>query len=288
MAKLVQITCVTHNPQLVRTMQRIDSPALEHALDMWNETRQKLAEAKPDVILIVANDHLNQWFMDNMPAFLIGKSPKAHGPFPHEVTGWGASHYEVAVDRTFARALIEGGFRKRVDFAFSEEFTMDHAFTVPLSFLRPEADIPIIPLFVNAMAPPMPTAARFYEVGEALREIIEELPSDLRVAALFSGHLSVEIGGPRMLTTVRGESVDPEFDTRMTELIATADNDGLIREATYERMDAAGHAGGTGFLIFVMAVGMSRRRLPTAAESVFSETNTMPFFRWDLFEEAER
>ena len=48
-------------------------------------TSQKLAQARPDVLIVVAGDHLNQWFMDNMPAFVVGKAPIARGPFPHEL-----------------------------------------------------------------------------------------------------------------------------------------------------------------------------------------------------------
>jgi protocatechuate 4,5-dioxygenase beta chain len=47
--------------------------------------RDKLADAKPDLIVTVASDHLNQWFTDNMPGFMIGKSPHTHGSYPHEM-----------------------------------------------------------------------------------------------------------------------------------------------------------------------------------------------------------
>jgi protocatechuate 4,5-dioxygenase beta chain len=280
----VQITCVTHNPALVRRLRRTeDTPEVERGKAKWAEMRDTLARSRPDVLLVIANDHLNQWFMDNMPQFMIGKAPTAEGPFAHEMAEWGMSGYKVAIDQTAAKGIIDVGFRHGVDFAFSDEFTIDHAFTVPLTYLRPEADIPIVPLFANVMALPMPTTRRFHEVGGALARIVEELPGDRRVAALYSGHMSVEVGGPRMIRTLRGEgAVDPEFDRRMTELIASNDVESLLREATFERMVHAGHIGATGFMIFVMAIGMARGRAPTSAESVFNDTNTMPFFHWNL------
>jgi protocatechuate 4,5-dioxygenase, beta chain len=186
-------------------------------------------------------------------------------------------------------SIIDIGFRHGVDFAFSDEFTVDHSFTVPLTYMRPEADIPIVPIFVNVVALPMPTTQRFHEVGVALARIVEELPAELRVAAIYSGHMSVEVGGPRMIRTLRGEgAVDPEFDRRMTELIAADEMQTLVREATFERMVHAGHIGATGFMIFVMAIGMAGDRVPTTAESIFSETNTMPFFHGKFAEAPAR
>src|SRR5205823_4279105 len=72
-------------------------------------------------------------------------------------------------------------------------------FTMPLSFIRPERDVPIVPLWTNVMAPPIPPAQRFYNVGLAIRGIVAELPAQLRVAVLASGHMANSVGAPGML-----------------------------------------------------------------------------------------
>jgi protocatechuate 4,5-dioxygenase beta chain len=56
---------------------------------------------------------------------------------------------------------------------------------------------PIVPLFVNGLAPPLPLARRCYALGEMLRRALEGWPSDARVAILASGSFSLEIAGPR-------------------------------------------------------------------------------------------
>jgi len=48
-----------------------------------------MAQADPDSLVVIGSDHLNQWFMDNMPAFSIGKAGVATGPFPHEQRNFG-------------------------------------------------------------------------------------------------------------------------------------------------------------------------------------------------------
>ena len=84
MARVVEIIGVTHNPVLPGIFQdKMDAePAIREAYDNFALMRQKLARARPDVLIVVAGDHLNQWFMDNMPAFVVGKAATARGPFP--------------------------------------------------------------------------------------------------------------------------------------------------------------------------------------------------------------
>jgi len=239
-----------------------------------------LAESRPDVILVIGNDHLNQWFMDNMPAFLIAKAPVASGPFPHECDSFGLQPYSVPVDVPVAKGIIDGGYWAGVDFAYSDEFIMDHAFIVPLSLIRPEADIPIVPLFTNVMAPPMPPARRFYEVGRALRATIEGLPSDARIAVIASGHLSVEIGGPRFMV----EAPDPDFDHHVVQHIARGEVDGLLGLLTPERMTEAGNLTAAA-MNFALLFGLADGRPATRADYVLLSTSTTPFFSWDLHKE---
>src|SRR3954451_16661433 len=193
MAQLVQLIGVQHNPVLHRRFQQPEpSGSALAARNRFDDLRQQLAAARPDVLLVVANDHLNQWFMDNMPPFMVGKAPQAHGPFVHEMHEFGLPAYRAAGAATTARALVEASYDRDLDLAWSDEYLLDHAFVVPLTYLRPEADLPIIPFFSNVMAPPLPPARRFYAVGEGLRAAIAALPAALRVAVVVSGHLSVE------------------------------------------------------------------------------------------------
>jgi len=277
MAKLVSIMGVTHSP-LVSGMAKPGekNPDLLRVRARFEEQRAALREARPDVLLCIGNDHFNSLFMDNMPAFLVGKSPTAQGTSAWERRR-GYPSYSAKVEVELARNIVREGFERRTDFAFSEEFTLDHAFTMPLAHLRPEQDLPIVPIFCNVMAPPMPTTRRFYEVGETLREIIEQHPADLRIAALCSGHLGVEIGGPRPATA------DREFDEWAVALVGQ----GKVKEAmeglTLERFRKAGNYS-TGFLTFVMLMGIARGQ-PTSfweCMQLDSLETRVPFLRWDM------
>lgn len=258
MARLVEIIGITHNPILDRMLANPgDDPVVPQIADDYGLMRRRLAESRPDAIVAIASDHLNQWFMDNMPAFLVGKAPRAKGPFAHEITTFGLRPFEAPVYVEMARYFVAEGFNHGVDFAFSDEFTIDHAFTVPLNVVRPEGDIPIVPVWTNVMAEPLPPATRFFEVGKALRALIEAFPADARVAVVTSGHLSIEIGGPKLVTG----APDAAFDQRMMELIAAGNGPQVVEEATLDRMRAAGNMT-PGFLNYVLLLGLAGGTAP--------------------------
>jgi protocatechuate 4,5-dioxygenase, beta chain len=278
MAELVEIIGVTHSPNFPGQIAQPDpEPAIVEAAQDYKLMRKRLAGFKPDVLVVIASDHLNQFFMDNMPAFLIGKAPRAEGPFPHEVRTFGIAPYCAEIDVDVAKSLLQLAPKMGVDFSFSDEFRIDHAFTVPLNFLRPEMDLPIVPIFTNVMAPPIPPAQRFYEVGKAIRRMVEELPLNKRVGVISSGHLAIEIGGPKEGRS----SSDPEFDRRMMDLIAEGDVERIIEESTWERMMAAGNVA-PGFSNFVMLLGVADGKAPSVSGVRFPKSKgSVPYMAWD-------
>lgn len=277
MANIVEVIGVTHNPFLPREFrENPDSePGIRAAYDNFLLMRKKLAEARPDVIVVFASDHLNQWFMDNMPPFLIGKARVAKGPFPHEVRINKLSEYRTEIDVDLAKLLLREGFNRGVDFSFSDEFLVDHAFTMPLELLRPEMDVPVVPVFTNTIAPPIPPARRFYEVGLAIRSILDGLSSNKRIAVIASGHTSLDVGGPKT-----NQSVDPEFDRVMMAWIAQGNSDAAIREATWERMFSAGNQT-PGFSNFILLQGLVRGMPASYTALNTCRYAASPFMAWE-------
>jgi protocatechuate 4,5-dioxygenase beta chain len=147
------------------------------------------------------------------------------------------------------RAGLDAGF----DLAFSNELRIDHSITCPIITLRPEADLPIVPVYTNIFAPPLPQPKRFVQLGAAIRSIVESWPSHLRVAIVGTGHLSLELGGPRQFGP---HGPDPEFDRRAVEWIAAGDLDGCLREVTLDSLHAPGNAT-HGFMDFMLMMGVA-------------------------------
>jgi protocatechuate 4,5-dioxygenase beta chain len=278
MAELVEIIGISHSPNFPGQIAEPNpEPAIVEAAHDYELMRKRMAASRPDVLIVIASDHLNQFFMDNMPAFLIGKAPRAEGPFPHEMRAFGIASYRAQVEIDVAKSMLQAAPKMGVDFSFSDEFRIDHAFTVPLNFIRPEMDLPIVPIFTNVMAPPVPPAQRFFAVGKAIRKIIAALPSNKRVGVLSSGHLAIEIGGPKEGRS----SSDPEFDRRMMNWVGQGDVENVIKEATWENMMASGNVT-PGFLNFVLLMGLADGKAPSVSGVRFPKSKgSVPYMAWD-------
>ena len=74
--------------------------------------------------------------------------------------------------------------------------------------LTPRWDIPIIPIVVNAFAPPMPSPRRCFDVGAFVGKCIERWPEKTRVAVLGTGGLSHWVGPPQTGRSMRS-SISP-------------------------------------------------------------------------------
>jgi protocatechuate 4,5-dioxygenase beta chain len=278
MAQIVTIVGITHNPFMPRLFKQPQRPpGCEKVLERIAIMREKLAEAKPDVLVTIGNDHLHQFFMDNMPAFMIGKMDAYDGTFHDETREFGLPICRLPGDPELSDAIMEGAFDRGVDFSYSNELTIDHSIIVPMLFVRPEMDIPIVPILTNCIAPPIPRPKRFYEVGQAIRAAIDSLPSNKRIGVLVSGHLSLEIGGPKQFER---HLTDPEFDLDAVGWIQNGDIKNASEGCTAERMMKAGNMT-TGYLNFLMMMGVANSARPSHAEGLDVGFPAIPFFSWD-------
>jgi protocatechuate 4,5-dioxygenase beta chain len=98
-ARLVSIIGITHNPFMPRLFsQPTRPPGAAVVIERVEQMRERLRAAAPDVLLTIGNDHLNQFFMDNMPPFLIGKMDSYPGTFYNEVREFGLPPVELKGD----------------------------------------------------------------------------------------------------------------------------------------------------------------------------------------------
>ncbi|HUR71925.1 MAG TPA: hypothetical protein VMZ02_08055 [Candidatus Limnocylindrales bacterium] len=278
MAQIVSIIGITHNPFMPRLFKQAQQPpGAAKVKERIAMMRQKLAEAKVDVLVCIGNDHLHQFFMDNMPAFMIGKMEQYDGTFYDEEREFGLPKCKLQGDLDVSDAIMEGAFDRGVDFSYSNELTIDHSIIVPMLFVRPEMDIPIVPILTNCIAPPMPRPKRYFEVGKALRAAIDSLPTNKRIGVLVSGHLSLEIGGPKMFEP---KFTDPNFDANAVGWIVNGNIDAAAEACAPEKVIQYGNMT-TGYLNFIMMMGLANLTKPSYAEALDAGFPAIPFFSWD-------
>ncbi|WP_233834167.1 extradiol dioxygenase [Paraburkholderia sp. ZP32-5] len=191
MSKLVAAISMSHAPGMLGWP---DHPPADMRRDMQravDETAAYLEAAKPDLIVAILDDHFENLYRNLMPVFAIGVANQHVGPAKYwlealqlkKQTVFGGAPREA---EALLRAMVERGF----DVARMGEIEYGNNLMVPIQFIRPAGDIPIVPVFVNVFSAPVATTRRAYGFGVALGEAIEALPGDLRVAVLATGGLS--------------------------------------------------------------------------------------------------
>ncbi len=163
----------------------------------YEYSKRWMAENRPDVVLLVYNDHATAFSLDLIPTFAIGTGPgykvadEGWGPRPvPDVTG----HPELASH--IAQSVIQEDF----DLTIVNRMEVDHGLTVPLSLMcgQPQAwPCPVIPFAVNVVQYPVPSGRRCFMLGQAIRRAVESFDADLNVHIWGTGGMSHQLQGPR-------------------------------------------------------------------------------------------
>ncbi|TQM37007.1 catalytic LigB subunit of aromatic ring-opening dioxygenase [Pseudonocardia cypriaca] len=194
MAELVAVIASTHHPFYYRasTSTGEDRPPFA---DEWvrkvEAFRETLTRARPDVLVMVGSDHFHQLWLDNMPQFLVGKAPVYDANWYNEEREFGLPRMVLKGQEDLSAYILREGLDAGFDLAFSNELRIDHSITCPIITLRPEADLPIVPVYTNIFAPPLPQPKRCF--GAAVRQL--GLPRPARRRARMPDVHSARFGG---------------------------------------------------------------------------------------------
>jgi protocatechuate 4,5-dioxygenase beta chain len=239
----------THAPGLTGWFDRAPEADRKLVLDGYGELRRRLEAARPDVLLMLSNDHLLNWPINNIPDYTVGIGEEHVGPADWFDEWLALPKYRVKGRPDLARAIVREGARLGVMFAYLNRIELDDGISVPLHYLTPDMQVPLVPVTLNCTVPPIPSSERAYHLGEVLREIVTaRWPAGVRVAVVATGGLSHEPGGPRYL------QVDEAFDRWFLERLTEGDHRRIVRECTVERMEAAGSGGTAELLAWIAAL----------------------------------
>jgi 2,3-dihydroxyphenylpropionate 1,2-dioxygenase len=230
-----------HAPQFVTMPETEDRVTVARVKAAAREIGERLRALKPDLWLIFANDHAEQFFHNVAPAFTVHVGGSASGSFAGREFRWrvpGEIGFEIV------RQLYRQGF----DPAFSSTAKIDYAIGIPLTHLGVED--PVLPISVNAYLPPQPTIERCYAFGEAVARVVTSL--GLRTVALASGGMSHYPG------TERYAEPDIAWDEAALARLAAGNLKSLIgySEAELDR------AGNIELRCWAAAAGMLGERKP--------------------------
>ena len=275
MAQIVAGFGVPHTPVFPFFVKR-EGPDCETA-KLFAAQKEQLAAARPDVIVMFDTDHLNTFFLDNLPIFAVGVDKAFTGPNdePREMPIY---TIPSAVDLAahIRKAVVEDGF----DAALTQHFSVDHSVAVPLHFLTPDMSIPVIPFFISGHLPPLPPARRCYALGQAVARAIAAWPAALRVVIIGSGSFSLEVAGPRMAPGRTDGVPDPDWALRVIKYLEQRQIEKLISEATPYQLLKAGNVGGE-LLNWIAMLGAIGDRKPNYVAPQMQNGHAYGVWRWN-------
>jgi len=239
-----------------------------------DQQRQEIEASGAEALIVMAAEHFGNFFMNNMPAFCVGIGEKYSGPI--EDPDW------LKIPKTEVRGAPDLGRRlteeimNTVDTAYAEEWKFDHGIMVPLHFLTPNYDLPIIPVNINCQGPPLTPLHRAWAFGEAIRRACDSVSE--KVAVVGTGGIS------HWPATPDSGKINEPWDREFLDRLMRQDKEALLsytNEETYRDggqggfeirtyIAAAAAAGGKGDLQYytaelpIFAVGCTVARFEVA------------------------
>jgi Catalytic LigB subunit of aromatic ring-opening dioxygenase len=190
-------------------------PVWKPLFDGFAPVAHWLKEVQPDIAVVIYNDHANSFFFDLYPTFALGIAASYVGADE----GAGVRNLpSVKGDVEFSAHLAEQLINAEFDLAMFQDRALDHGVLSPLPLLWPHSPdwpIAVVPLAVNVLQHPLPTAARCHRLGRALRQSIASYPKDLKVVVIGTGGLSHQLQGERTGFN------DTEWDHQFLDLLVT-------------------------------------------------------------------
>lgn len=178
-------TCC-HAPGITSRGEQADPEIRAQLYEAFDRQRQAIKNAHTDAIVMVSSEHFANFFMDNMPSYAIGMADEYEGPI--EDPDWlKIPRTPIPSNPDLALRIIKQVLES-VDVSYAQEWKFDHGMSVPLHFLTPDYDIPIIPVNINCQNPPFSPLGRTWELGKALRRAIDAAPE--KIALIGTGGTS--------------------------------------------------------------------------------------------------
>ena len=229
---IVFACAASHAPGMTAWTEAAPKEQAETVLGSYHKLQELLDAAKPEALVAITVEHWANFFLNQMPTFCIGRADHYDGP----VEEWlKIPKARVAGEPKLAGELIDACMEGGFDPTFSDELLFDHATMLPIHFLTPRMDVPVVPLILNTLTPPMPTPKRCFALGQLLGKMLEQ--NSQRVAVVATGGLSHWPG------EAKAGKINVPFDRRFLEILTDGDRTQLTRYTHDEIAREAGCGG---------------------------------------------
>ena len=230
---LVYAGICSHGPGITARADRADPVVRDEFYRNFGIMRKGIINSGAQALIVIAAEHFANFFMNNMPAFCVGMAEQYEGPI--EDPEWlKISRTTVPGNPDLSRRIISE-MMQTVDVAFSEEWKFDHGISVPLNFLTPDYDLPIIPMNINCQGPPLTPLHRAWEFGEAIRRACDAVPE--KIAIVGTGGIS------HWPATPDSGKINLDWDSEFLARFARNDKQGMLSYSDEDTYADAGQGG---------------------------------------------
>jgi len=206
--------------------------------DAHGKIRERLAASNADAVLLIGDDQAENFTADNMPQLLVYTGED------YLADDWDRKHSaRISNEPEIARKLVAGALEEGFDVSWSNAFRegklLSHAHTEPILYLVRDSGIPVIPLFVNAVHPPAPSAARCYAFGQALARVIGKSINKRIVLGASGGlsHFSPSHPWAHHVGSRYVGDISVEFDRRIVDWMRAGEGEKLARLSAEELIE---------------------------------------------------
>ena len=231
-----------------REKELVNDPYWKPFFAAYPPARAWLQKVKPDVAVVIYNDHGLNFFLDKMPTFSIGAAAR----YENADEGWGIPKTPpFEGDPELSWHIIESVVADEFDVTSCQEMLVDHGFTVPMSLFWPGnsyGGIKTIPVCINTVQHPLPSPMRCFKFGQAIGRAIESYPKDLKVVVMGTGGMSHQLDGER------AGFINKKFDLLCLEKIVN-EPEFLTQYSIHELVREAG-AQGAEFILWLAMRGV--------------------------------
>lgn len=187
---------------------RTQTPAWKPLFDAYVPVREWLNEIKPDVAIMVYNDHGADFFFDKYPTFAVGCADQ----YAIADEGFGTRPLPaIPGDLAFSQHLCRSLVYDEFDITVCQKMAVEHGFLVPMHLCFDHNDtwpVASVPIAVNVLQHPLPTARRCFRLGQSIRRAVESYERDLRVAIIGTGGMSHQLTGKHFGDMHRDNDLD--------------------------------------------------------------------------------
>ena len=231
MSTIVGAIATVHAP-LIFAMPHLASEEKRAAVAKgFSELASIVKGLAPDVVVCATSEHVTNFLSTNAAPFCVGIGD----PNPTQPE-FGLPDLDVPGHPEFARGLVEWVYRAGFDVAHSAKLFLDHGTNLPLHLITPAYDVPVVPLMINTIWAPMPSAARCFDLGAAIANYVANDGKDLRVLLMGTGGISHWVGNEH-----HGQ-LNQEFDEWFLAQISQGNSEAL-RGLDQAAIDVAGDGG---------------------------------------------